>query len=468
MNKYIYLLKNIGLLTLSNFATKLLSFFLVPLYTSILTTGQYGTYDLFNTTVSVLIPIFTLNALEFVLRFSLDNDYSREAIVTVACKWLVISIIASVIILLINNFFSLNYLLTKYGLYFILMFFTQALSGLVTAYARGTDHVAALSVSSVIASIFTIICNILFLIPFHLGLVGYFLANIIGPLIQCLYLIIVMKIWRNIDFKIKYNAQEREMLHYSIPMIANSISWWVNNASDRYVVIWFCGIAANGIYSVSNKIPSILNVFQTIFGQAWALSAVKDFDPNDKSGFFINTYNAYNCLMVIVCSMIIATDRLLSKYLYIGKFYSAWKYVPFLTIAIVFGALVGYIGGFFTAVKDSKMFATSTIVGAVTNIILNLILVPFIGALGSALATTVSYIEVWIIRLIQSKRYIKLKINLIRDCSSYILLFIQTIVLLFMSESIVMYAIQGVLIILNIMLYKRDIILLLSKILKNN
>ena len=65
MSKYKYLLKNIGLLTLSSFATKLLSFFLVPLYTSVLTTRQYGTYDLFNTTVGVLIPIFTLNAVEY-------------------------------------------------------------------------------------------------------------------------------------------------------------------------------------------------------------------------------------------------------------------------------------------------------------------------------------------------------------------------------------------------------------------
>ena len=219
MNKYIYLLKNIGLLTLSNFATKLLSFFLVPLYTSVLTTGQYGTYDLFNTTVGVLIPIFTLNALEFVLRFSLDSDYNREAIVTVACKWLGISVVVSLVIILVNNLFSLNYWLTKYSWYFVLMFFTQALSGLVTAYARGTDHVAALSVSSVIASAFTIVCNILFLIPFHLGLPGYFLANIIGPLIQCLYLVVVMRVWKDINFKVRYNVQEREMLHYSIPMI---------------------------------------------------------------------------------------------------------------------------------------------------------------------------------------------------------------------------------------------------------
>ena len=70
--KYKYLAKNIGLLTLSNFATKLLSFFLVPLYTSILTTADYGTYDLFNTTVGVLLPILTLNVQEGVIRFAMD------------------------------------------------------------------------------------------------------------------------------------------------------------------------------------------------------------------------------------------------------------------------------------------------------------------------------------------------------------------------------------------------------------
>ena len=51
---------------------------------------------------------------------------------------------------------------------------------------------------------------------------------------------------------------------------------------------------------------------QTIFNQAWDLSAVRDFDPKDKNGFFRNTYRAYNCLMVIVCSFVLevsSTDR---------------------------------------------------------------------------------------------------------------------------------------------------------------
>lgn len=80
MGRYKYLLKNIGLLTISNFATKFLSFFLVPLYTNILTTTEYGTYDIFNTTIGVLLPILTLNIQEAVMRFSIDNKYTSIVI----------------------------------------------------------------------------------------------------------------------------------------------------------------------------------------------------------------------------------------------------------------------------------------------------------------------------------------------------------------------------------------------------
>ena len=55
------------------------------------------------------------------------------------------------------------------------------------------------------------------------------------------------------------------MLKYSCPLIANTVAWWITNASDRYVVMWLCGTAANGIYSVAYKIPSILNILQSFY-----------------------------------------------------------------------------------------------------------------------------------------------------------------------------------------------------------
>lgn len=465
MGKYGYLAKNVGLLVLSSFATKLLSFFLVPLYTSVLTTGEYGTYDLFNTTVGVLLPILTMNVQEGVLRFALDRDYDRGALVTVGTRYTLIGtgiVAAGLGVLLATGLFPFG---ATYALYFLLMFASQALSGLVSFYIRGIDRVRDLSISSVVASAVTIALNIVLLLPMHMGLDGYFLANILGPLAQVAYIAIAAKMPRDTHLTKRYAEQSKEMLAYARPLIANSIAWWVNNVSDRYIVIFFCGIAANGVYSVASKIPSILNVFQTIFNQAWSLSSVKDFDPEDRDGFFAHTYAAYNCLMTLVCSAIIVADKVLARFLYANDFYVAWQYVPWLTIAILFGALSGYVGGFFTAVKDSKVFATSTVAGAVTNVALNFVLVPLMGPLGAAISTAVCYVEVWVIRLGQSRKYIRLRVRLGRDVASYLLLVVQSVALLLISEPLPMYGVVGGLFVVIALLYFRDLRLVASKLL---
>lgn len=455
MNRYKYLFKNIGLLTLSNFTTKLLSFFLVPLYTNVLTTTEYGTYDLFNTTIGVLLPILTLNIQESVIRFALDNKYNRKAIVTIASQLFLISNVIILIGLLVNKIAICDNLLSHYGIFFFFMFLSQSLSGIVIAYIRGIDKIKELSISSIIASVVTIGLNVLFLVGMKLGLRGYFLANIIGSVLQSLYLILKSRMIRFLSLKEFYKDEAKEMFNYCTPMIANSIAWWVNNMSDRYVIIFFCGLAENGIYSVASKIPSILNIFQTIFNQAWTLSAVRDFDSEDSTGFFSNTYRAYNCLMVMVCSAIIVVDKILARFLYAKDFFVAWKYVPWLTIAILFGALSGYIGGFFSAVKNSKIFAQSTAIGALFNIILNIIFTPIIGALGAAIATAVSYAIVWGVRFISSKKYIKLKVNIFRDVCSYILLIIQAIVLLVVDYKVA-FLVEIVLFIVVFRIYIKD------------
>lgn len=466
MGSYRYLFKNIGLLTLSSFATKLISFFLVPLYTNILTTTEYGTYDLFNTTIGVLLPILTLNIQEAVMRFAIDNKTSRKAIVTLGTRYLLSGTTIVIAALIINSIFSFVDLLETYAIYFLLMFISQALSGVLLAYIRGINRIADLSVSSAMASAITILCNILFLVVFKLGLIGYFLANIIGPLMQDLFLLVRSGAIKEIAFQSEFPNEKQEMLAYCKPMIPNSIAWWVNNTSDRYIVIFFCGIAANGVYSVASKIPSILNIFQAIFNQAWSLSAVKEFDPEDKSGFFSNIYRAYNCMMVIMCSGIIMLDKLLAKFLYAKDFYVAWKYVPWLTIAIVFGALSGHIGGVFTAVKNSKIFARSTMIGAASNIVMNLALTPIMGALGAAIATTICYMIVWAMRYWNAKRYIKLRININRDVISYGILLIQAIILLVISNNTILYGIEIALFVIIAFLYAEDVILLAKKLLR--
>ena len=168
-------------------------------------------------------------------------------------------------------------------------------------------------------------------------------------------------------------------------------------------------------------------------------------------------------MMVIVCSAIIVSDKFLAKFLYAKDFYIAWKYVPWLTIAILFGAMSGYLGGLFAAVKDSKIFARSTVYGAITNMALNLAFTPFMGPLGAAIATTVSYLEVWAFRYWHSKRYVKIRINLFRDLLSYLLLVAQSVLLLVELQNTILYALEILIFSIIVLLYLKDILLLLSK-----
>lgn len=463
MGRYKYLLKNIGLLMLSSFATKLLSFFLLPLYTYILSATEYGIYDLFNTTIGILLPVLTLNIQESLLRFTLDNSLSRKSIISIGTRYFAISNVLVLLGLTLNEIFGFSLLIKEYALLFFLMYFTQTLSNMVMAYIRGIERIMDLSVSSVVNSVVIVCCNVLFLIVFNWGLTGYFLANIIGPIIQCFYLMVRAGAFKEIDLKERYPVETREMLTYSKPIVANSIAWWINNAADKYIVIFFCGLAENGIYSVASKIPSILNIFQSIFAQAWTLSAVKDFDPEDKNGFFAKTYAVYNCLMVIMCSALIVLSKILAGFLYAKDFYVAWMYVPWLTIAIVFGSLSGYIGGFFSAVKNSKMFAQSTMIGAATNIVLNLILTPLTGALGAAIATAICYCVTWAFRYVHAKKIIHLKVDLGRDIFTYTLLVVQSVLLMSVSKSQLLYFLECILFLIILSLYYKNILLILKK-----
>ena len=462
MAGYRAFVKNVGLLTLANFGTKILSFLLVPLYTSVLTTAEYGTYDLALTTIGVLVPILTQNVVDAVLRFSMDEDVDKGAVLGVGIKHFLISLLPVAVVLLVNSVLGVSPDLARLAPLIMLLYVSQALSGIVLYYVRGLNKFSDIAVSSVLCSALIIGCNILFLVVFRWGLTGYFFANILGPLLQCVFLLARLNLHGVSPLRCD-RALEGEMLTYSRPMIANSIAWWVNNVSDRYVVTFFCGVAANGIYSVASKIPSILSVVQSVVGQAWTISAVEEFDPEDSNGFFANMYAAYNCVMVVVCSFIIAFNLLLAKLLYANEFFAAWQYAPFLTISIVFGALAGYVGGVLAAVKDSKEFAKSSVIGAGVNVVLNIATVPFMGALGAAVATLVSYWITWFLRMRKLRAYMKIRINIGRDYLSYALLVIQAILFFAPMGLVPVHIGEAALVVLVVVLYRGELFAALRK-----
>ena len=307
--------------------------------------------------------------------------------------------------------------------------------------------------------------NILFLLVFKLGLHGYFIANILSGIIPSIYMALKLDI-----HKIKYNTIDKklnkEMVKYSRPMIFSTIGWWINNVSDRYIVTWICGIVANGIYSVAYKIPSMLNIVQTIFNQAWVISATKEYD--DKSSeFYINTYSMYNLLMIIICSILIIFNKVIAKVLFSNEFYLAWQYSPFLIVSVLFAGIFGYLEGIFVASKDTKIIATSTCIGAFFNIILNIILITYFGPVGAAISTMISSIIIWIIRIVKVRKLINFNINIKRDIISYSIIIIQAFMFLLNIGFEILYLVEILCLITLIILYLSDIKKFINFVLKN-
>lgn len=471
MKKYKELMKNIGLLTLSNFGSKLLMFFLVPLYTAVLTTEEYGKFDFLYVTISLLVPLLTLNISEGAMRFLLDKDKSQEKkkyICKISNKYVLISIIIVIFACSINYCFNFFEVFKEYCIYFILFYIVTVYYQLLQNFIRGYDKISSIAISGIINSVLMLTLNIVFLLVIKMGLKGYFIANILANGLTSIYLMIILK---KINNKVKLCTNkddylEKEMIEYSKPMMLNSVGWWINNVSDRYIVTLICGAAANGIYSVAYKIPSILSIIQSIFNQAWTIFAVKAIDNKENSSTTKDVYIIYNIVMVFSCSILIIFTKILAKIFYLNEFYDAWQYMPFLMISTVFGALSGLIGGLFSAIKNSKIMGTSTLTGAILNIILNIVLVFKIGTIGAAISTAISYFVVWIIRIIEINKNIKLNLLYYKDIIVYFLLTIQAIIMLIISNDILLYILEIIILLIELLIYYNEIISFSKTILK--
>lgn len=426
MNRYKKLGKNMALMVIGNFSSKVLSFLFLPLYTAILSTEEYGISELMTTTVNLILPFCTLLMTEAVLRFTLDKEYDKKQVFSIS---LYVCVLGILLVSVLSKFF-LTGVLREYRLLFILFYIFTVFHTIASQFVKGIEKVSIYTLSGVVGTVTVIAFNILFLVVFKMGIVGYLLAHIVSNAASTMFLCIPVKIWKYIEAPKNISAGvAKEMLGYSIPMIPNSMSWWISNSSDKYIVTAFCGVAMNGIYSVAYRIPSIFSIISNIFMSAWQISAVEDFGSEQTTSFYSKIYNIYNVGNMIIVSALICGTKLLAGFLFSNDFFQAWVFVPVLLIAYLFNTIAAFLGSIYTSAKKTKMLFISTFAAAVTNIILNFVFVPVMGAMGAAIATLISYFIVWVVRLIDTRRIIKLNINIGRDIISYLILGTQCVVM---------------------------------------
>lgn len=453
-----YLLKNTVIFALSNLATKLITFFLIPLYTFCLSTSEYGIVDLLFTLSSVIVPILTLNVVEAIYRFSMDKDADNNKIMSIGILLFMVCIILGLFLIPMFNLFSTY---TNYKYYFYFYLISSAGFQIFSINLKGQEKLKHFSIVNILNTFLIAVLNIYFLKILNYKIEGYFIAYIIANTISMIYAIYVGNISKNIKkFEIDIPLF-KEMTKYSIVLIPTSFMWWIMKSSDRVMLTYYSGLALNGIYAISYKIPTILQAIATIFNQAWLFTAVKEKNSEDNEQYTNLVFENLFVFLILFASFLIIIVKLFFKYFVSNEYFSAWKYVPFLLIGSLFVTLGTFLSSSYSAHKDSKGFLFSGLIGAIINIVLNMILIPSCKAYGASIATCISYIAVFIYRYIDTQKYIKIKINIRVFFGVFLLCLLST---LLYSAYKYIYIIQILLFVALLIYYKRNWLDFLKKI----
>lgn len=410
MDKKRELAKNTVILTVGKICTQFVSFMLLPLYTALLSTEEYGVIDLFNTYILLLVPIFNWQFENGLFRFMLDcrNHFSKtKKLFSTVFVANLIQIIAYLVFYMIAQ----NFIHSEYKIFLAIDVAINILLNTLLQFPRGLGKNTIYAFASFLSATITIIFNVVLIAGFGLGAYGMFIATVAAKALTVVYLALYLKIWKYFSIRDFDKTVFRKVCKYSLPLVPNQLSWWVIGASDRTVITSFLGLGANGIYSVANKFSGVYSTFFSIFNLSWTESVSIHMNDPDRDRFLTETINEMFVLFASVCFGIISCMPFVFPILINEKYADAYPQIPILLVAILFQVMMGLYSTIYVALKKTVEIAKTTLYAAVINIVVDVLLIRFIGIYAGSISTLVAFAFVAIYRYIDVKKYVDVRFD---------------------------------------------------------
>mgnify|MGYP002656771605 FL=1 len=404
------LAKNTAILTVGKVCTQCISFFLLPLYTAILSAEDYGTFDLFVTYATLLLPLINWQLDQGLFRFMLDyrgnKNEQKKLFSTLLLSSTVQNIIYVVLFICIEPFLKIE------NAYFLLLYVVlQVYNALFLQFVRGLGYSIKYTIASFISASATTVLNVIALVFLRMGLQGLFVSTLTAQLLTLVYLVISSRSWEYFSLKKARIGTFKKVGTYSIPLIPNNLAWWVVNASDRTIISHFLGTAANGIYSVANKFPNVFINFYNILNLSWTETVSLHYNDEDRDEFLTDTMTSLVKLFVAACLGIVACMPFVFPIMVNTKYSAAYNQILILMYAMLFRVLVGLYSCVYVAQKNAIKIAYTSISAAINNITVDLILINKIQVFAASLSTLVAFLSMFIVRYIDVNKTVHMRIK---------------------------------------------------------
>lgn len=387
MGKESKLIKRTAVYAVGSFGSKVLSFVLVPFYTYWLSTSDYGVYDLIATTISLLIPFVTLQINEAIIAGMLDSTKEKDLVVKSALTILGIGILVTCIFSAIAGcFFDIQYLALIVTLVCVKSVYT-----IIQQLCRGYGDTVLYTLSGITYTLFFLLLNIWLLSKIQLGIEALLISEIVASSLSTI--LILFKEPRIIGSLMQKISSQyiKWMIFFSVPMIPNAICWWGVNASDRYIINFYCGAAANGIYAISYKFAAVIQVITNLFYLSWQETSLENHGRPGQKKFISEMFNRYAAFLLSGTLVATCSTKFIVLNFMATDYSEAWKYSSWLYLGTVFSALASFLNTEFLAAGQTKVIFYGSVLAAIINVGVNIVLIPLVGVYGASFSTLIAF-----------------------------------------------------------------------------
>lgn len=394
---------------IGSLSSKVLQLLILPILTTFLKTSEYGFYDLVISSINLVLPIITLQILDAMFRFIIDGQESDEELIisTVFIYLIAGSFFLSIIVFFFDVVYDIQYNLILILLCYVLAIFFE----FTQKTARCKQLNKEFAISGVIYTMSNLILQWSALAILNLKVEGMLIANILSYTLSSAYLFCKLNMRELISFCKFSTSKFKQLIQYSLPLVANSVAWWIVSSSDRYIISFFLGADANGIYSIAAKFSQILTFFVTVFQLSWQESAIIEQNSKKKDEFYSSTFKGYFSFLLSGYIIALPFIKLIVPFLLMQDYQKGYIYTPLLLLGAVFCAFSQFYGTFYLALKKTSGVFYTTVVAMIVDLLIVFLLIEKIGLFAPALGVMTSFLIQWLLRVYQLRSYLVIKMD---------------------------------------------------------
>lgn len=397
-----------------NVLSRLVIFFMLPLYTVYIPPADYGYYDVVNTYMYLAISLVFMEIWVIILRFMFDNkeDDKYKPMSNGLVLYFFFILVITTLVLIANFFFDIRYV----GWVLAYVFF-QTLSLLYGYLARGFAKSLTYAVSGVISAIINAFTNVVLIFVFSVDYKALYISYVAGALIQCAIIELKVGVLRQFKWRAVSLNEMKKMFLFAAPFGISSTAYWFLGSFNRAVITAKLSVSDNGIYSVAAKFTLVLTLLSSTFILAWQELAFKkgselEGNENKLSEFYSDAGNVFLKLIGTSVLFLMPIIYVIFPIIVDKQYEEGFYIIPLAIIATMVNVYVSFLTSIFTAIKRTKLLFLDAICGSIVNIIVVFSLIELIGINAASIALICGWGTSALIRILLLKKYINYKVEL--------------------------------------------------------